>query len=38
MALKSEADYSILEMQVQHELGLRNTEETMQNEINKVYN
>lgn len=38
MALKSDADGNVLERQVKHELGVRNTEETQQKEIKKVWN
>lgn len=38
MALKSEADCNVLERQVKHVLGVRNTEEPQQKEIKKVYN
>lgn len=33
MALKSDADGNVLERQVKHELGVRNTEEIQQKEI-----
>lgn len=37
MALKSEADCNVLERQVQHEPGVRSTEETQRKEIKKIY-
>lgn len=38
MALQSDTDCNVLERQVKHELGVRNTEETQQKEIKKVCN